>query len=111
MDADGSDPTRLTTGPKIDERPDWSPNGAKIAFSRNGNIWKMHADGSHEVKLTANERPEFGPAFSPNGKRIAFTRRSTDGTRHGVWTIRGDGSLPEHRTFGKFDFFPDWQPI
>ncbi len=111
IDADGSDPTRLTTGPRVDERPDWSPNGAKIAFSRGGNIWKMNADGSNEVQLTFNTQPEFAPAFAPSGNRIAFTRRSKDGTRFGIWSIRADGSGPVHRTFGAFDFAPDWQPL
>jgi TolB protein len=111
MDADGSNPTRLTTGPKVDERPDWSPSGGRIVFSRGGNIWKMHADGSNEVRLTSDTRIEFAPAYSPNGKRIAFTRQTWDGTRFGVWTIRADGSQGAHRTFGRLDFFPDWQPV
>jgi hypothetical protein len=36
---------------------------------------------------------------------------TNDGTRFDVCTIRTDGSLPGHCTFGKFDFFPDWQPL
>ena len=87
-------------------------NGVRIAFSRNGNIWKMRSDGSHEVKLTFNTRHEFAPTFSPNGKRIAFDRRSKDGLRFNIWTIRADGSgAAVHRTFARFDFAPDWQPL
>ena len=32
MDADGSNPTRLTNDAKRDEDPDWSPDGTQIAF-------------------------------------------------------------------------------
>ena len=74
MDADGADPTRLTSGPKIDERPDWSPDGSRITFSRNGNIWVIDADGTDRTQLTANRRHEFAPAFSPDGTRIAYNR-------------------------------------
>jgi hypothetical protein len=28
-----------------------------------------------------------------------------------IWIIRTDGVGAVHRTFSRFDFFPDWQPI
>ena len=55
MDADGS--IRLSDrAPKVDERPDWSPDGSQITFSRNGNIWAMDADGSNPTQLTTTSR-------------------------------------------------------
>jgi Tol biopolymer transport system component len=111
IDADGGNPTRLTAGPKVDEYPDWSPDGAKITFTRNGNIWVMDADGSDETQLTFLRRHEFASTFSPNGMRIAFNREGRD-DRFGIWTMPADGSAPaRQRTFGLFDFFPDWQPV
>jgi Tol biopolymer transport system component len=110
MGADGSDPVRLTTGQGVDERPDWSPDGARIAFSRGRNIWAMNADGTDLTKLTDTRRPKFAPAFSPNGNRIAFNLLARDG-RVGVWAMRADGSRRKQITFGRFDFFPDWQPL
>jgi Tol biopolymer transport system component len=71
----------------------------------------MAADGSDQTPLTDNRRHEFAPAFSPNGQRIAFTREGAD-ERFGVWTMPADGSsAPRQRTFGRFDFFPDWRPV
>ena len=110
IDDDGGNPTRLTAGPRVDERPDWSPDGMRIVFSRKGEIWDMDADGQDETRLTDTPQDEFAPAFSPTGGRIAFSRLGNDG-RIGVWAMKADGTGRVQRTFGKIDFFPDWQPI
>ena len=51
MNADGSNPTRLTNNSDVDFLPAWSPDGTSIAFvSRIGEgnfeIYVMDADGS-----------------------------------------------------------------
>ena len=53
------------------ENPDWSPDGARIAFQRDGAIYVMAADGSNQTPLPL---PGGGarPAWSPDGTRIAF---------------------------------------
>ena len=109
MDADGGNPARLTSGRKIDERPDWAPDGTRMTFSRNGDIWIMDADGGNEVALTDTRQDEFASSFAPNGRRIAFNRLGNDG-RIGVWVMRDDGTVRVQKTFGRIDFFPDWQP-
>jgi TolB protein len=70
----------------------------------------MNADGGDATQLTSGPRVEFAPTFSPNGRRIAFNRQGND-DRIGLWVMRADGSNKMQKTFGKFDFFPDWQPI
>jgi Tol biopolymer transport system component len=112
MDPDGDNPTRLTSGQGVDERPDWSPDGARLVFSRNGrNIWTMNDDGTELTKLTdPRGRDHRHPAFSPNGNRIVFNLVARDG-RIGVWVMRADGTKRKQLTFGRFDFFPDWQPL
>ena len=51
MQADGSEPTKLTSGPANDRNPRFGPNGSTIAFSsdRDGRykIWLMDPDGSN----------------------------------------------------------------
>lgn len=110
MDPDGSNPVRLTHGTNVDERPDWSPDGTRIVFGRGGDVWVMDADGRNETALTRTAHDDFAPAYSPNGRRIAFNRRSRD-ERIGVWVMRADGTRRVQRTFGRIDFFPDWQPF
>ena len=56
MGADGTNPVPLTTSGSINSAPDWSPDGAMIAFysNRDGNeeVYVMNADGSNQVRLT-----------------------------------------------------------
>jgi TolB protein len=55
MNADGSNPKRLTENNNNDGLPTWSPDGQSIAFAsdRGGAwaIWVMNADGSNQRKL------------------------------------------------------------
>ena len=56
MDADGSNPVRLTHDPALDMAPRWSPDGSKIAFMsrRDGSpeIYLIGADGTGLKRLT-----------------------------------------------------------
>lgn len=110
MGSDGSNPLQLTSGEAIDERPDWSPDGTTLVFSRDGDIWTIAADGSNPTQLTSNDLWEFAPTFSPEGESIAFNLIGEDG-RVAVWLMSSAGSTPRQRTYGLWDFFPDWQPI
>jgi len=62
MDADGSNPRRLTNDDAADRLPTWSPDGDLIAWSRNRDIYVMAWDGSSQTKLA--EEAGF-PAWSP----------------------------------------------
>ncbi len=93
MNADGSNPRRLTEDPATDFYPSLSPDGQTVVFSsrRDGNfeIYSMFTDGSGLEKLTDNIGNLYAPAVSPNGQRIVFVRES--GGRQTLWIMRRDG--------------------
>jgi hypothetical protein len=80
MRADGSGKTRLTTTVQDENWPDWSPDGTKIAYVRDGDLWIMNGDGSdpYGLRLCSMERPCSEPDWSPDGRRILFTKATRD---------------------------------
>ncbi len=113
MNADGSNPTRLTYDASADNLPSWSPDGSKVAFRswRDGNdeIYVMNADGSNPTRLTDNSASDNTPSWSPDGSKIAF-----EGYRDGdfeVFVMDADGSNQTQLTDNTaFDSAPCWSP-
>ena len=71
-------------GPGAD-RAVWSADGARIAFTRGGRIYRVNRDGTGEFALTANF-DDRDPYWSPDGTRIAFTRNKA------VYLVNADGT-------------------
>ena len=126
--SDGGNLRRLTSPRGADEvNPNWSPDGASIAFEVNGlfpvrqsDIWLMGADGSGKRPLTQTRFYETYPVFSPDGTRIAFAgdrdnrKLSTERLGRGfeLYTMATDGSGVTRITNNRRpDLFPDWQPL
>jgi tricorn protease-like protein len=101
--------TRLTNDPARDEYPALSPDGSRIAFTRqrqgDADIHVMNADGSGVRQLTSGEGIDLRPAWSPNGTKITFER---DGD---IYVITADGSGVTRLTEGPSeDRDPAWAP-
>ena len=107
MNANGSGETRLTNDILFSEDPAWSPDGAQIAFARDGRIFLMNADGSDQRVLTnpaAGERDEEA-RWSPDGTRLAFIRVTS---ARNLWTINPGGS--DLRRLTTFEYTGDVFP-
>jgi Tol biopolymer transport system component len=113
MNADGSDPTRLTHNPGVDRRPFWSPDGGKIAFvsERDGNreIYIMNADGSDSTRLTHSPGRDQALSWSPDGSKIAYIS-DRDGNEE-IYMMNTDGSSQTRLTNNSArDLRPSWSP-
>ena len=67
-------PTSLTTDAVSESSPAWIENGTKIAFLREGQLWKMNPDGTGRVKLTNSKIGIEGFSFSPDGKKVILIK-------------------------------------
>ncbi|MGB6035270.1 MAG: hypothetical protein WBG42_03305, partial [Cryomorphaceae bacterium] len=61
------------------ENPLWlrypaiSPDGSKIAFAYQGDIYTVSISGGEAKRLTIHEAYESEPIWSPDGKSLAFS--------------------------------------
>jgi Tol biopolymer transport system component len=99
--ADGSDPRRLTTNLVADLDPAYSPDGTRIAFTRENDIWVMNADGSGQKAISGPEGPDSQPAWSPDGGQIVYvSNQNTPGggtTGFELFVRNADGSGASRR--------------
>lgn len=101
--------TRLTDDPARDEYPALSPDGTKIAFTRQQgevvDICLMNADGTGVTQLTSGEGIDLRPAWSPDGRNIAFERDAD------IFVMTTGGSGVTRLTEGSAeDRDPAWSP-
>ncbi|MCH9650387.1 MAG: PDZ domain-containing protein [Deltaproteobacteria bacterium] len=79
----------------LPRHPAPSPDGSEIAFSWQGDLWKVAAEGGVAARLTAHPAADRFPIWSDDGRWIAF---SSD--RHGnpdIFVLATDGSSPPRR--------------
>ena len=115
MAADGSAVRQLTyTGQ--DYNPSWSPDGTKIAFTRQegpmeSDIFTMAADGTDVSRLTdeGKGRTNLNPIWSPDGTMIAFVAGRTGGPGPLV-VMDADGMNPANLVSADV-LGVSWQPL
>jgi Tol biopolymer transport system component len=93
-------------------RPEWSPDGAKLAFNRpNGNghdIYIMDVGNWGVATQLTSGIDAKGPKWSPNGVTLGFTSDAGGSPRISTIGSDGTGSLsltPDHNAWS-----PAWSP-
>ncbi|HKS28622.1 MAG TPA: protein kinase [Pyrinomonadaceae bacterium] len=114
MDADGKNPTQLTTDPGSELFANWTPQGDKVLFlyvepTQPPTVRLIDLQtGKVETLLSLN----IGVGYlqlSPDGKSIAYN--STDNGVTNVWTVSLEDRQPKQLTFDKeMAGFPRWSP-
>ena len=94
----------VTSGPA---EPTWSPDGQWIAFSMQGDIWKIPAAGGEAIALTKGPWYYFEPEWSPDGRSIAFTVDTGGNLDIGVVSADG-GAVDRLTTESAVDLEPAW---
>jgi dipeptidyl aminopeptidase/acylaminoacyl peptidase len=68
----GGLPRQLTSDAHASSSPRWSPDGSKIAFVREDQIWTMDGSGGGLKQVTAISGGGGDPVWSPDGNWLAF---------------------------------------
>jgi serine/threonine-protein kinase len=110
------------TGGELD--PNWSPDGAEIAFYSLGSdgtgnrileVLVVSADGGTPEQLTDFPGWDYGPDWSPDGLAIAFSSQGPHGAGPAnIWIVSRDSvGMPWSDPVQLTDFgcwWPDWAP-
>jgi dipeptidyl aminopeptidase/acylaminoacyl peptidase len=116
LDADGSDPRRLSSSDAAAEDPAVSPDGKQIAYVAipgvsGVDLFVAGADGSDAKRLTHGDDFEGDPAWSPDGRRIAFVRGYDLDVQSDLYVTRADGTHVRRLTHGSdVEESPSWSP-
>jgi len=104
MRADGTDLRQVTSGATGCYEPYYSPDGTKIVYEMDANIYVINANGTGQTQLT-NDANNGEPQWTPDGSKIVF--RSS---RSGAWQVHimdADGSNERQVTHSAG---PNWEP-
>src|SRR5215207_5237936 len=120
MDANGENASNLTQTDESESGPDWSPDGAKIAFAgvrdSGWEILTTDPDGQNETILTGDgfDGNDEAPDLSPDGTKVVFMKQSQVGgccEPWEIWAVNRDGSGDTNLTnHPSDDMGPSWSP-
>ncbi len=114
--ADGSDEHLVATGGIALSRQPWSPDGARIAWSRfePSEIYTANADGSDLRQLTTDGHVKQPPTWSPDGSTLVFADLVQQLPRWELFVVGADGAGLTQLTDGTghvaINMYPSWSP-
>ena len=114
MNPDGSDQTRLTNNPGLDDFLAWSPDGKQIAyysspvdeFYATGQLIIMNSDGSNKTVITQEPGYYYFQGWSPDEQKIVYGKPRLVGESFkdiGIYMVDIDGKNQHEWFVGNFD--------
>lgn len=111
MNADGSGAKRIYRAARYRAIgcPAWSPEGDRLAFTKDYKLTVMGRDGRNARQVAAPGHDLYDLAWSPNGRSIAYTQWNARRNDDDVYVVRADGrSKP--RLLARAADSPSWSP-
>src|SRR2546426_127149 len=108
VNADGSSYSWVSGGEGGSE-PTWAPDGAHLAFTRDGDIFVVGVGGGAVVNLTNHPAYDWSPTWSPDGATLAFATNRYQ-VELEVALMSADGSGVHRAGAGIVGFEPAWSP-
>lgn len=86
-----------------------SPDGKRLAFSYQGDIWVTPSGGGRAIPVTNHVEMDDNPVWSPDGEWIAFASNRTGNTD--IFLVPADGGATKRLTYHSGPDVPsDWSP-
>lgn len=88
-------------------KPSLSPDGSKIIFSFDGDLWTVPTNGGQALRITAMQGDETDALYSPDGKWIAFTGKEDGNSNVYVVPVSG-GEIKQLTYYDRSDYVSSW---
>lgn len=82
---------------RLPRNPAVSPDGKRLAFAWQNDIWTVDSDGGSATRLTIHAANDNAPRFSPDGEQLYFTSNRTG--RDQIYSIPVEGGAAMQVTF------------
>ncbi len=100
-----------------DSDPQWSPNGARIAFvsnrtgkeydnDRNTDVWVVSAEGGTLTKISDHDEADNSPRWSLDGRSIAYVGEVHERDHPKIWLAPSTGGAPSVLAAKDLDLIP-----